>query len=286
MARLHKSPLPSFRDVLTDDLELRGLRAKALRFPEGLVDRARAVVCIHGMGANGRSFMRQRPLARDRFLVLLNLPEQTPERLDPLQFQADAVEQFLEKEKLDRPVLVGSSFGGAVAATVALRRPARLAGLVLVSAVLSRRQIPLATPRFVDVLEAPAPIARVFAPIAAQIMGGLKLDREARDEIVRESRNVKGHELKRRLLSLMELDLFPQLPGLSLPSLAVHGTRDWMVPWRRGRWVAEKIPGCGFALIPGAGHLPYLSHPQQFNRAVGAFLQGLERPAPSISLSL
>ena len=283
MAKLHKHPLPSFRDVLTEDFELGGLRARALRFTGGARDPGRAVVCIHGMGANGRSFMRQRPLSRDRLFLLLNLPEATPDGLDPVQFQADAVEEFLEAKKLDRPVLVGSSFGGAVAATVALRRPARLAGLVLVSAVLSRRQIPLATPRFVDVLGAPEPIARIFAPLAAQIMGGLSLDREARDEIVREGRNVSGRELKRRLLALMQLELFPRLAGLDLPALAVHGRRDWMVPWRRGRWVAEAIPGCGFKLIPGAGHLPYLSHPAPFNQAVGAFLEGLSSGAAAFA---
>jgi pimeloyl-ACP methyl ester carboxylesterase len=277
MARLHKSPLPSFRDVLTEDLELRGLRARALRFPGGVRDPGRAVVCIHGMGANGRSFMRQRPLAHDHFLLLLNCPEVTPPGVDPLQFQADAVEEFLEAQKLSRPVLVGSSFGGAVAMTVALRQPARLSALVLVSAVLSRRQIPLATPRFVDVLEAPEPLARLFAPVAAQVMGGLRLDREARDEIVREGRNVPGHELKRRLLSLTQLDLFPQLPGLQLPVLAVHGTRDWMVPWRRGRAMAALIPGCEFELIKAAGHLPYLSHPERFNQITDTFLRELPR---------
>lgn len=279
MASPRSSPPLSFADLEVEELELRGRPTRALTFPGGSRDPGRAVVCIHGMGANGRSFARQRPLAKDRFVLMLNLPQETPDGVDPLQFQADAVEEFLDAQKLDRPLLLGSSFGGGVATQVALRRPARLSGLVLAAAVVSRRQIPLATPRFVDLLDAPAPLARFFAPIAAQIMGGLKLDRDARDEIVREGRAVKGRELKRRLLSLTQLDLFPLLPRLTLPVLAIHGTRDWMVPWRRGRALCEALPRCRFHLIRGAGHLPYLSHPGEFNRAVDGFLATTDRPA-------
>jgi pimeloyl-ACP methyl ester carboxylesterase len=272
MAPLRKDPSPSFRDAVAEELQHRSKHLRAFQFPEGLRDPGRAVVCIHGMGADGRSFARQRPLSRERFMLLLNLPESTPPGVDPLQFQADAVEEFLDAAKLDRPALIGSSFGGAVAAEVALRRSSRLSALVLVAAVVSRRQIPLATPRFVDLLQAPEPFARLLAPLAAQIMGGPKLDRDARDEIVRESRNVTGGEFNRRLLSLMELDLLPRLGEIRLPTLAVHGTWDWMVPWRRGRLVSEALPGCGFVLVRGAGHLPYLSHPVPFNQAVQAFL--------------
>lgn len=268
-------PPPSFRDAVVEELELRGLATRALRFPGGCADPARAVVCIAGMGANGRSFMRQRPLSVDRSLLMLNLPAATPAGIDPLEFAADAVEELLEQQKLGQPVLLGSSFGGAVAAKVALRRPSRLSGLILVSAVLSHRQIPLASPRFVDLLEAPEPLAQLLAPVAAQIMGGLKLDREARDEIVREGRSFTSRELKRRLQVLTRLDLLPSLPGLALPLLAVHGTRDWMVPWRRGKWIAEAAPRGRFVLIGGAGHLPYLSHAALFNQVVQQFLESL-----------
>lgn len=278
MLKLPASPPPSFRDAVVEELELRGVRARALQLEGGSRDPARAIVCLAGMGADGRSFLRQRPLANDNFLLLLNLPGETPGRIDPLQFAADAVEEFLDQRKLDRPVLLGSSFGGAVAAQVALRRPAQIRALALVSAVLSRRQIPLASPRFFDLLEAPAPLAHFFSPLAAQIMGGLGLDGEARREIVREGRTFQGHELKRRLLALMDLDLLTPLRTLSMPVLAVHGTQDLLVPWRRGRWVCEAAQHGRFALIPGAGHLPYLSHAAVFNALLADWLQSMVSP--------
>ena len=279
MASLRGHPSPPFREaVLQAEIELRGKQARSFQFEGGSRDPARALVCIAGMGANGRSFARQRPLAADRFVLLLNTPAKTPAGADPVVFAAEAVEDFLDSEKLERPVLVGSSFGGAVAALVAIRRAARLGGLLLVSPVLARSQIPLAFPGFLDFIDAPAPVARFLAPLAVQIMGGFALDRDGRDEIVRESRNFASPELKRRLKALLALDLIPALRESPVRIEWIHGSRDLLVPVGRARRAAAAVGAERFVLVPGAGHLPYLSHPRIFNTAVAAFLA----PAPAL----
>lgn len=271
---IHEPQQPFSERVSSDDLELRGVRARALQFPEGVRDRSRGLVCIAGMGANGRSFVRQRPLSREQFVLMLNTPVDTPPDEPPLAFSVEVLEEYLAHEGLERPVLLGSSFGGTCAALAAMRAPEKYRALILVSAPLSRWQIPLAFPGFVDVLEAPTPIAALMSPLAAEVMGGFALDRDARNEIVREARHFSGNELKRRLSALMHLDLRPRLSELRLPVLWVHGSRDLLVPWRRGRRVAAQIPGARFELIKGAGHLPYLSHPAPFNALVQSFLDG------------
>ena len=272
----------SFREgVDQSELELRGVRARAFQFAGGSRDPARALVCIAGMGADGRSFVRQRSLAVDRWLLPLNLPYETPPGADPLEFAAEVVEEYCEHERLVRPTILGSSFGGAVSALIALRGRVDVSALVLAGPVLSRKQIPFATTLFVDVLEAPEPLARLASPVAAAIMGGLALDREGRDELVREARHFTGRELKRRLVALMATDLFPRLGVLRVPTLVVHGSRDWLVPWRSSRRAAALIAGARFEVVPGAGHVPYLSHPEPFNRLVADFLEQIAERAPA-----
>ena len=271
---------PPFRDGVTaGDLELHGVRARAFHFPGGVEDRRRALVCIAGMGADGRSFLRQRPLASERLVLPLNLPWETPRHADPVTFAAEVVEEYLASERLEAPALLGSSFGGAVAASVALRRRVPLSALVLANAVLSKRQIPLASTRFIDLLEAPDPLARLVSPLAAQVMGGFGLDREGRHELVREARHFSGRELKRRLLALLHLDLFPELPRLAVPTLFVHGRRDLLVSWRSTRWAAERVPDARVEIFPRAGHVPYLSHPEPFNALVASFLREVDERA-------
>jgi pimeloyl-ACP methyl ester carboxylesterase len=273
MAKLWRRPPPSFADpVFSEDVTVSGGVARAFRFRHGVVARRHAVVCLAGMGANGRSFTRQAPLASTWPFVLLNTPNQTPPGIDPTEHAADAVEELVDREQLEQPILLASSFGGAVAARVALRRAERIGALVLVNGVVSRRQIPLAFPGFVDLLDAPDALARMVSPIAAQIMGGFHLDPAARDEIVREARGFQRVELKRRLAALLRLDLLPALTKLRVPSLCVHGSRDLLVPWRRGRWLADALGGV-FVLIRGAGHLPYLTHPAEFNGRLARFLE-------------
>jgi pimeloyl-ACP methyl ester carboxylesterase len=279
LPEIRTTPPAEFKqEVARAELELRGVRAKAYQFPGGARDVGRALVCIAGMGADGRSFARQRELARDWFVLPLSTPFETPRGLSPIDFCADVIEEYIDSERLVRPVILGSSFGGAVAATVALRRHTTLGGLVLAGAVLSRRQIPLASKYFIDLLEAPEPVARLVAPMAAQIMGGFSLDRDGRDELVREARHFLGDELKRRLEALMKIDLLGRVTTLALPTLVIHGKRDLLVPWWRGKLTAEAIPGARFDLIDRAGHLPYLSHPELFNQAVAGFLGALETP--------
>ena len=270
-------PIPFREAVLQEELQLRGEHARSFEFEGGLRDRSRAIVCIAGMGANGRSFARQRTLSRDRYVLMLNTPPATPPGVDPLIFAADSVEEFLDAERLERPVLMGSSFGGAVAMTVAMRRAERLGGMILANPVLARSMIPLASPMFLDVLEAPRPLANFFAPMAVEIMGGFSLDRDGRNEIVREARNFTLAELRRRLEGLLELDLIPAAQRLKLPLLWIHGGRDLLVPWRRARKTAKAIGAREFLLIKHAGHLPHLSHAAVFNNAVGDFLEQLDR---------
>ncbi|MDB4971447.1 MAG: alpha/beta hydrolase fold protein [Myxococcales bacterium] len=273
MAKLWRRPPPPFSDpVLQEDVPVCGGLARAFRFRSGVVARQHAVLCIAGMGANGRSFARQEPLAERWPFVLLNTPNETPAHVDPIEYAADAVEAYLDRERLEQPILLASSFGGAVAARVALRRPQRIGALIMADAVVSRRQIPLAFPGFVDLLNAPDWLARLVSPMAVQIMGGFHLDPPARDEIVRESRVFESRELKRRLSALLRVDLLPELERLRIPSLCIHGSRDLLVPWRRGRWLADALEGV-FVLIRGAGHLPYLTHAAEFNARLSRFLE-------------
>ena len=274
MTALPHSPPESFQnDVWHEELWLHGVRARALRFVGGCEDPGRAVVCVAGMGANGRSFVRQRPLSDDRFFLMLNLSRETPRDEDPLLFAVESVEEFMDIYGLERPVVLGSSFGGAVAAVLALRRPGRLGGLVLANPVVARSQIPLAFPQFVNFLEAPDSVAQFMAPMAVQIMGGFGLDRDGRDEIVREARHFTTRELKRRLHALMKLDLKDRLAELPAKTLWVHGRRDLLVPVTAARKAARRIPHGRFEVISAAGHLPYLSHPEAFNGLLREFLR-------------
>ena len=252
------------------DEEIDGLPLRRFVFDGGLVDPARAVVCIPGLAASGRSFARQEPLARRFDLRPLTGPLAMPYPGSPIGSLANVVGKYMEA--LERPVLLGTSFGSLVALQAAIRMGTSISGLVLVSALASGMMVPRRYAAFAGAMLAPRPLAWLAAPVAAYILGGPDLDEDARRELVRQSRLVSTQEMFRRVNAILSTDLMAHLPEIRVPVLLVHGTKDHVLPVRSARRMAELLPGGEYHEIRGAGHTPYLSHPAQFNELLEAFL--------------
>ena len=248
-----------------------GSTVRLFTFPDGCEEAARTVVCLPGLGASGRSFALQRPLAPALRLLLWTPPLHSPLTHTPLAWNLRVLASP-EAQLPGRFALVGSSFGSLVALAFALRHPERVSALVLVSPVASVRRIRRVALSLSTLVRAPMPLTYLFAPLVARILGGLHLPAEGRAEIVREARRIAPGEMLRRLKDVLAADLVPQLSGLTVPTLVVHGAHDHLVPLAAAHTVQAAIPGARLALLPHASHLPYMSHPQAFNAAVGDFL--------------
>lgn len=69
-------------------------------------------------------------------------------------------------------------------------------------------------------------------------------------------------------------DSTPDLAGIDVPVLVVHGEEDQLMPIDGARAMAEKIPGATFAAIPSGGHMSPMENTAAANDAIGAFLKG------------
>jgi len=76
------------------------------------------------------------------------------------------------------------------------------------------------------------------------------------------------------LAVLAGTDLRRDLAALAQPTLVVAGSRDMLILPGAGAWLAEHLPDAKCVSISGAGHAPFLSHPEAFAAAVEAFLDG------------
>jgi pimeloyl-[acyl-carrier protein] methyl ester esterase len=80
--------------------------------------------------------------------------------------------------------------------------------------------------------------------------------------------------LAHALDTLIDTDLRERVPSLALPALVIAGTRDALAPAAASEWLARALPDARYAPIAGAGHAPFLSHPDAFAAAVEGFLDG------------
>lgn len=67
---------------------------------------------------------------------------------------------------------------------------------------------------------------------------------------------------------LAATDLRCAVPRIRQPALVIAGDRDTMTPLAASRWLAEALPTAELMVIPGAGHVPFLSHPDAFMSAL------------------
>jgi pimeloyl-ACP methyl ester carboxylesterase len=103
-----------------------------------------AVVMIHGLAGNLHNFtygMLDRLAAAGYRAIAIDRPgcgwsERDGDEQARIPNQAAMIAALLEKEGIEKPLLVGHSLGGAVSLALALNHPERVGGLALVSALV------------------------------------------------------------------------------------------------------------------------------------------------------
>jgi len=185
---------------------------------------------------------------------------------DLLHFYLD----FLEGLPHDKITLMGLSFGGWLAAELAVTCRDRLEGLVLVDAFgikVSDRE----TQDILDVFNtAPAEVQRrswhdpaTWAP---------DLDALSDEELVIRARNWESLCLYGWNPYMYNPQLKRWLSRITVPTLVVWGASDGIVKPSYGRAYAGLIPGSRFELIERAGHHPEIEQARAFVDTVVKFL--------------
>jgi len=241
------------------------------------------LVFLHGWGQSGRIWHEQRAYFSSMYAV--STPCLPGHGSAPGAPAADWVDGLAAGLPESPAIVVGWSLGGILAMRLALAYPGHVAALVLVSATpcfCRRPDWPLGCADAVfrsfeaDVRESPARAARHFFNL---MLHGDGLSRARMRDIANaamEHEHPAGIDgLREGLALLASEDLRDQLAKLSLPCLVVHGTTDTVVPVAAGTYLADHITGATFIRCAGAGHAPFLSQAETFNRQLEAWCRNI-----------
>lgn len=77
------------------------------------------------------------------------------------------------------------------------------------------------------------------------------------------------------LEALYRTDLREILSSIEVPVLVVHGGKDGVTPEGAGKYLAENIRGARLEVFEEAGHAPFITEPERFNRVVKDFMEKL-----------
>jgi pimeloyl-ACP methyl ester carboxylesterase len=176
----------------------------------------------------------------------------------------------LEALPHERVALVGLSFGGWLAAEIAVKCGHRIDRLVLVDALgikLGDRE----TPDILDVFNtSPAEVRRRSWHDPAR--WGPDYDAMSDEALVIRARNWEALCLYGWHPYMYNPQLKRWLRRIRVPTLVLWGASDGIVAPAYGRAYSALIPGARFELVEGAGHHPEIEQPEAFAGRVSAFL--------------
>jgi pimeloyl-ACP methyl ester carboxylesterase len=200
--------------------------------------------------------------------------------------QAKMIVGLLDALEIDRAVIVGSSYGGAVAATCALDFPERVERLVLVAPVNNNRPLQFKLMRVFG--------SRVVGDVISPLLiGSRRLLRRRmkrvydRHKWVLDEDRVQARHLPLRASStqrailrtvrLWDADRISRDAHLiRQPTLLLWGDNDPEIPLADGERLHDEIPGSRFVIFNNCGHLPHEEYWESFVELVTDFARSSE----------
>ena len=244
--------------------------------------KGKPVVLLHGWSLHSGVFDAIVPALAEQFEVhLVDLPGHGHNAAEVMPPTIDQAAERILASVPARAHWLGWSIGGTAAMAAAVAAPERVEKLITVAA----------TPRFTAAADWPhaipvetlegmaADLATDFEKtvknfLALQVHG----DEHARDMLRDLRQRLYAHgrpseaSLANGLDILHDTDLREGVIGINLSWLAIMGSRDRLASPKVGDWLAANVASCENLTIHKAAHAPFLSHPDEFLRAVTDFL--------------
>jgi pimeloyl-ACP methyl ester carboxylesterase len=261
-----------------ETVEVDGLRVGYERAGQGP-----PMVLLHGYVGDGAATWRgQLDGLSDQFMVVAWDAPGAGGSSDPpepfgLAGYADCLAGFVGRLGLQRPHVVGLSFGGALALELYRRHPGIPATLILVSAYAGwGGSLPA------DVAEQRLRQALVLAELSGEEFVDTLLPTMFSEGTAPEAVAAFGASMLRfrpagfRAMARASAgDLREVLGRIEVPTLVVSGDKDVRAPLAVAEDLHAAVPGSTLVVLPGVGHACNIEAADEFNRVVRGFLHGL-----------
>lgn len=250
------------------------------------------VLLIHGLPGTADDFDAVTPLLAGRRTIAIDRPGfgYSTGGYVPFERQLSAIHELLGKLHVTRPVIVGHSYGGAVALGFAERYPSEVRGLVLVDAAAAGTHpgsFDRLQAHLVKVLQLP-----VIRQVANATFGQLLLTVSAEQgdsEAFHPNPVVAAHRQRvlavnfthgnlealagERLAAGGVVDRIDRsLSDIHLPAVVIQGDDDQLVKPLYGRRLASELPDARLVMVSGGHMVPY-THPSVVAEAVQSILE-------------
>jgi len=218
-----------------------------------------AIVLVPGMDGTGQLFYRQIPgLARSFRVATYALRDQAPTMGHLVEDLGRVIDACAPTQR--RAIVVGESFGGALAMSFALARPEQ------VSAVVSLNSFPCFVPKVrlhlavFALTVMPWGAMGVVRRLTAFRMHSRHTHRAEITRFLELTARASQRGYVNRLRLLMQYDIRDRLQELRRPTLFLAADEDHLVPSvAQASYMAARVPGATLRILEGHGHICLLA---------------------------
>ena len=187
---------------------------------------------------------------------------------------ADDLGHLLSYLRIERPAVLGVSFGAAVALRFASRQPGRLSSLIVQGADTRLRASLIKSVGIEMLRKVPLPHDSPFVNQFFRLLfSRLENPETLLDFVTEQCWGTDQGVMVRRLAMLDGLDFEDELDRIRASTLVIGADGDLFASREGQKRLAERIPDAEFTAIPKAGHLAFLTKPKTVAALTRGFLQ-------------
>lgn len=190
-----------------------------------------------------------------------------------LQDLVSDIAEFLDWQCLERPTLLGVSFGGVLGLEFAARFPNRLHNLVIQGSGARYERGLLQRVASVVLSRYPLPSDNAFVNQFFNLLFGRRQRPGPLFHFVtRQCWQTDQAVISHRFRMVEQFDMTGKLERIRVPTLVMVGDRDWLVSDRSLGDLRQGISDVKLVGLPRAGHLAFVTQPQRVAQEVRSFL--------------
>jgi len=230
------------------------------------------LILLHGWGGSTQSFaFTHQALSQNFATYSIDLPgfgrSDEPAEIWGVKEYAALLIEFMKKHSIDKPILIGHSFGGKIsiytAANVAVKK------MVLVDSAGIKPARGLSY------------YVKVYSYKTARSLLELPLIRNYTKSIIEAYRKKAGSDdymnaselMKKVLVKVVNEHMLEELKKITCPVLLIWGDKDTATPLSDGKMMEKLLHDAGLVVLSGTGHFSYLEKPHEFLHIVKHFLK-------------
>ncbi|MGD8327053.1 MAG: alpha/beta hydrolase [Sphingomonadales bacterium] len=252
---------------------------------------APALILLHGSAASLYTWEAwAKELPNDLRVISVDFPGHgltgaTPQNEYWIKGLTDFLEEFIDTLGLEKVALAGNSMGGGISTSYALRRPEKVAALILIDADGLPEDL-------YEDIEGPVGFSIAHMPglrwLATKITPrflvkqGLADVSENPDVVTEEAVDLYWNLLRHpgnreamiaRFKAAETTPMNHEFEAIKAPTLVMWGTLDRLIPPANGEAMARRIPNAELIMYEGVGHLPQEEIPAKSAKDALTFLE-------------